>query len=204
MSVTLKKEDILNAALKRFSHYGVMKTTMSEIADDVHITKANLYYYFSDKSTLLRELILEVSSGFYRKLERELADSKGQSLYDFLLLFLKFNREYQQQYCMVDIIEESNWVLDLGLEDISERVLEESRAYLTRRFQQSIDEGEIVADISAADLAKVYFNVIRGLSLKFNIVNVVNGMPNMENIDESFEQQVQMTNLIYHGLKSRN
>ena len=43
---------ILEAARKRFAHYGIAKTTMNEIAADIGMSKASLYYYFPDKERL--------------------------------------------------------------------------------------------------------------------------------------------------------
>jgi AcrR family transcriptional regulator len=48
----IKKEKILESAYNRFLHYGYSKTTMNEIASDVSMSKALLYYYFPDKSQL--------------------------------------------------------------------------------------------------------------------------------------------------------
>jgi len=48
---------ILDAAQKRFGHYGVAKTTMTEIASDIGLSKASLYYYFTDKDTLFRAVV---------------------------------------------------------------------------------------------------------------------------------------------------
>jgi TetR/AcrR family transcriptional regulator len=52
MAQDKKKDAIIDAAHKRFSHFGVDKTTMNEIADDLSISKASLYYYFPDKLNL--------------------------------------------------------------------------------------------------------------------------------------------------------
>lgn len=52
MTQDKKREAIIEAAKKRFSHFGVGKTTMNEIADDLSISKASLYYYFPDKLNL--------------------------------------------------------------------------------------------------------------------------------------------------------
>jgi AcrR family transcriptional regulator len=43
-----KVTSIIEAARKRFSHYGLTKTTMNEIAADIGMSKASLYYYFPD------------------------------------------------------------------------------------------------------------------------------------------------------------
>lgn len=52
MTQDQKRESIIKAARKRFIHFGVDKTTMNEIADDLSISKASLYYYFPDKLNL--------------------------------------------------------------------------------------------------------------------------------------------------------
>ena len=52
MAQDKKRDAIIDAAEKRFSHFGVAKTTMNEIADDLSISKASLYYYFPDKLNL--------------------------------------------------------------------------------------------------------------------------------------------------------
>lgn len=52
-AVDSKRDQIIEAALKRFSHFGISKTTMSEIGDDLNISKASLYYYFPDKTSLV-------------------------------------------------------------------------------------------------------------------------------------------------------
>ena len=43
---------ILEAAFKRFGHYGYNKTTMVEIARDVDMSAANLYRYFENKQEI--------------------------------------------------------------------------------------------------------------------------------------------------------
>lgn len=43
---------ILDAAVKNFQHYGVSKTTMSDIAKDVGMSTANLYRYFKNKDDI--------------------------------------------------------------------------------------------------------------------------------------------------------
>lgn len=55
-----KIEIILNAAARRFAHFGVDKTTMNEIADDLGFSKASLYYYFPDKLNLYASVLRKI------------------------------------------------------------------------------------------------------------------------------------------------
>jgi TetR/AcrR family transcriptional regulator len=59
-----KQERITEAAQKRFAHYGLEKTTMNEIAEDIGISKALLYYYFKDKESIFKEVVLKEQSFF--------------------------------------------------------------------------------------------------------------------------------------------
>src|SRR4051812_7295292 len=52
MAQDKKRDSIIDAAQKRFLHFGVDKTTMHEIAEDLSISKASLYYYFPYKLNL--------------------------------------------------------------------------------------------------------------------------------------------------------
>lgn len=55
-----KKNLIIDAAQKRFSHFGVDKTTMNEIAEDLSLSKASLYYYFPDKLNLYAAVLEKI------------------------------------------------------------------------------------------------------------------------------------------------
>src|SRR5664279_1343497 len=50
-------ETILVTAQKRFGQFGLSKTTMQEIADDIGISKGSIYYYFPDKQQLYMAVI---------------------------------------------------------------------------------------------------------------------------------------------------
>lgn len=52
-----KRKPILEAAQKRFAMMGYSKTSMIEIAKEVGISKAALYYYYPDKVALFTEVL---------------------------------------------------------------------------------------------------------------------------------------------------
>lgn len=90
-------KQILDAASRRFLHYGYGKTTMSEIAKDCNMSTGNLYRYFPSK--------LDIAEMFVRVLRRdqvaklravlEAPDrSPAQKVRDFFLL--KFKIAYER------------------------------------------------------------------------------------------------------------
>jgi AcrR family transcriptional regulator len=73
------KEDktslIITAAQKLFGIYGAEKTSMREIADDLHLSKASLYYYFPDKENLYRAVLEKEQAEFLETLEKVIKDN---------------------------------------------------------------------------------------------------------------------------------
>jgi len=59
-----KEAAILGAARKRFAYYGFSKVTMDEIAADVGLGKASLYYYFPTKEGLFLEVVKQEKNQF--------------------------------------------------------------------------------------------------------------------------------------------
>ena len=62
----VKQEQIVEAAIRRFSHFGIAKTTLTEIADDLTITKQVLSYYFPDKQRLVEAVSVKLAMDYNR------------------------------------------------------------------------------------------------------------------------------------------
>jgi AcrR family transcriptional regulator len=85
-AVTIQREAaILNAAQKRFAHYGISKVTMDEVAADVGLKKASLYYYFRTKEDLFRAVVEREEKGYLAALQeiRTAATSPPEKLHRF-------------------------------------------------------------------------------------------------------------------------
>ncbi len=51
------RTQILDAALKLFSHHGYGATSVQDIADAASLSKGNVYHHFEDKESIFRELL---------------------------------------------------------------------------------------------------------------------------------------------------
>jgi AcrR family transcriptional regulator len=67
-----KVQLIIEAAQKRFGLYGIEKTSMREIADDLKLSKASLYYYFPDKESLYRAVVKKEQEEFLNKISERI------------------------------------------------------------------------------------------------------------------------------------
>jgi AcrR family transcriptional regulator len=70
-----KLQIIIGAAQKRFGLYGVEKTSMREIADDIKMSKAALYYYFPDKESLYKSVVTKEYDEFLEKINERVIKS---------------------------------------------------------------------------------------------------------------------------------
>ena len=63
-----KEHQILDAAQSRFAKFGFSKVTMDEIAEDVGLAKASLYYYYPAKEHVFRAVIRREQEEFLRQI----------------------------------------------------------------------------------------------------------------------------------------
>ncbi len=85
MSETDIKNLIVESATKFFSRYGFHKTTMDEIAKNIHRAKGVLYYYFKSKEELFNEVLKQELS--YVKTELSKITGSGK---DSLTIIKKY------------------------------------------------------------------------------------------------------------------
>lgn len=86
---------IAEAARRRFGHYGLVKTTMSEIASDAGMSKASLYYYFPDKEHLFIEVVRREMEIFFTEIKKVTGQSipAGEQLKQYVdLRFICFQQ----------------------------------------------------------------------------------------------------------------
>src|ERR1035437_7629654 len=67
-----KVQMIIEVAQKRFGLYGLEKTSMREIADDLNLSKASLYYYFPDKENLYKAVVEKEQIEFIAKISKRI------------------------------------------------------------------------------------------------------------------------------------
>ncbi|TDS17595.1 TetR/AcrR family transcriptional regulator [Sphingobacterium paludis] len=198
-----KKEQIVQAALKRFAHYGFNKTTMSEIAVDLSITKANLYYYYPDKNALIKDVLIYISEDILRN-QYSIIDGYQMNLLDVLNALLETRASFLRDYYVLHISENLEWIKGQGVGTVLEALHGKDIEMMTVLFKKAMDQGEVALDDVQQDAA-CYIEVIKGLSLIRSVSDVLSGMPNAYNVDEILESQKRATAFIFENkLISKN
>jgi AcrR family transcriptional regulator len=137
---------IVEAAKKRFSHFGYTKTTMAEVATDCCMSPGNLYRFFPGKLDIAEAIATE---DYERHLEhlREIAVAPNRDARSRLhdLLFLELRRTYTK-------LETDPRAFEMAVVISRERptfanwMLANERKIIVQLLQEAARRGEFVAD----------------------------------------------------------
>jgi len=191
---------IIEAALKRFAHYGLSKTTMTEIAKDISFSKALLYYYFPDKLSLyvstIEHLMQIMSRDLVRSIDKTTTSTEG------VLKLLQKRQSYIQKY--YNLFESNQFIgndLPKGLNDKFQRARTFEAIILNSLFNRGITSGELTiedpkmaTDIFIDALSGIHFNI---LTKDKNI------LPGKEQFKQIFIKERMFAEIFLSGLHSR-
>ncbi len=137
-----KRELIIEAALKRFAHFGLSKTTMTEIASDLSFSKALLYYYFPDKINLYAAVLEYLVEHGEKEITGQLTQiSDSQKALDF---YLEKRHAYLKKYFNIfDLIRNSGSDLSPEVLPILQKARQAELNQITTVIKKGIEKGEI-------------------------------------------------------------
>lgn len=161
MEIDNRKEQIIKAAIKRFSHFGVAKTTMNEIAEDSSISKGNIYYYFTDKNALIAEVITALVGKFDKSIKKKLMNCS--STLEALNEVQDSKRKFFEKYYMLHLFEGIDCSAgNESLKQISEATWDFGVKLIVEIFEKGISTGEL-SPFNTKETAELYIQSNRGL-----------------------------------------
>lgn len=101
-SYQAKRQEIVEAAAKVFNRLGLKGASLSAIANELGIDRANLYYYFSSKEQLFDEIVRAVLEE-NDQLARRIAESQLSPSRKLRELISAFMRSYADNYPLLYI-----------------------------------------------------------------------------------------------------
>jgi AcrR family transcriptional regulator len=193
-----KVQLIIEASQRRFGLFGVEKTSMREIANDLKLSKASLYYYFPDKESLYKAVVEKEQKEFIDKVTGR-------------ILSIEEPEQLLREYC-ISRLSYFKTLLNLS------RLRMESYSDLKPVFRETIQifkekEKEIIKKIfekgkvngiffinDTDQTASLFLDLLKGLR-----VTVVNEKETLvieqEEYDLLLEKTIAFTNLFIKGLK---
>lgn len=156
-----KEEAIVSAAHKRFAYYGYSKTTMDEIARDLGMGKASLYYYFPTKESLFRAVIVAEQDEFTTHATTLIAGAgtATEKIHAYVERRLDyFQRTMNLSKFSMQTYSEIRPVFDEIMEDFARRELQ----FLTHLLGSG-NQGDEFAIERPEEVARVLLRILQGL-----------------------------------------
>lgn len=193
-----KRTQILEAATRRFAHFGLTKTTMAEIAQDLSFSKALLYYYFPDKNTLYAAVLEHVINKSFD--EMTVAVSEIADCQEALMFILDKRIEFVTRY--YNLLEYSISAVQ-QVPDVMAGVLDDSkdkeRSILADILQKGIDSDQLQVD-DVKETAEILLFALVGM--RFSILKDIKGVlfPTKDEFDRILVLQKKMAAIFLRGL----
>lgn len=191
---------IVEAAQIRFGLYGVEKTSMREIADDLKLSKASLYYYFPDKESLYKAVVEKEQNEFITRVkERILSIQDPEQLLreyantrlSYFRALLNLSRLRLEAYADLKPVFKETLIL----------FTEKEKEIVVQILKKGISDG-LFNSMDTDQTASLFLDVLRGLR-----ISVVTNKRTLFIDEKEFEillhKTISFTNIFIRGLKNK-
>jgi AcrR family transcriptional regulator len=195
-----KRELIIEGAIKRFIHYGINKTTMNEIADDLSVSKPSLYYYFPDKSSLVLGVIDKIFSDYFEILERD--QFSKDTLEERFAAFVEVKHRFFQKYYMLHLSGGSPDA-SLSSDELRESFMKmkaKNETLHAEILQRAVDNKEI-APCEVNKMAELYLDSLSGITSLCLLHGNKELFPSKKDMKAILEKQLSLSKIFIKGLK---
>jgi AcrR family transcriptional regulator len=195
-----KVSQIISAAQIRFGLYGIEKTSMREIASDLKLSKASLYYYFPDKESLYKAVVEKELEEFIARISEiiERIDEPGRLLLEYANSRLSYFRTLLN---LSRLRLEAYSDLRPVFRETLRLFKEKEKAIIIQIFNKGIDAGIFL--INDKDrMASLFLDLHKGLR-----VTLVNDKRTLfieqDEYDLLLEKTISFTELFIRGISIR-
>lgn len=192
------RQQIISVALERFTHFGIEKTTMYEIAKATDITTVCLASYFINKQDLVNEIgkeIIQQESTQFSNLIR-----KDTPILQALYRLLEIKDKTRQKYSRTQILYTRGGIYAGLPESLIKLIKTAELRQLSRIFKRGIENGELT-HFPIQHISSLYAEILNGLVLgagtKISGINM--GVPYLP--EEILEKQKELTRIFINGLR---
>jgi TetR/AcrR family transcriptional repressor of mexJK operon len=196
-----KREQIIEGAIKRFMHFGISKTTMNEIADDLSVSKPALYYYFPDKTSLIIGVIDRIFNDYFDLVEKEI--QLGAPIEKTLPSLVDIGHRFFQKYYMLHLSGGSH-DSSLNSAEVKSHIMEmknKQKTLFARIFKKAAEKGEIeVLDIDKT--ADLYLSSQSGITSLCIMQGSKDLFPGKKELKNMVEKQTSLCKIFLKGIKN--
>ena len=194
----IKREKIIEASYQRFLHYGYSKTTMNEIAGDLSLSKALLYYYFPDKSQLYIAVMRKLTCDYLKSLDDDTLqfhDLKEAVVYQVS----KHHDFIVNNYNFFDFFRLNEQNLPDTIWEIITEVQRADMRFLVNVIKLEMDKGSIKPIANPEKVVDVLLDALHGIRVGSASQKKVI-FPQKDHLDEIHNKRLLLIDIFVKGL----
>ncbi len=189
---------IIEVAQRRFGLFGIEKTSMREIANDLKLSKASLYYYFPDKQSLYKAVVEKEQAEFINKISESVMNIQEpeQLLREYVNVRLSYFRTLLNlSRLRLEVYSDLKPVF----RDTIRIFKEKEKEIIIRVFEKGVNLGVFKID-DPDQTASLFLDLLKGLR-----VSVVNEKGTLfieqDEYDRLLENTITFTDIFIKGLR---
>lgn len=194
-----KINSIIRVAQRLFGIYGFEKVTMQEIAEELSMSKASLYYYFPGKENLYIAVIEKEQDEFLLKIAQQTVsiDDPAEFLREYAVKRLSFFRSLLN---LGQLRSQSYSGLRPFLNSIMNNFREKEKEIIFRILEQGTRAG-IFSNIDKDNTAYLYLDLLRGLRIA-TVNNKKQFYIEQEEFNDLMKKTTDFAEIFINGLRS--
>jgi AcrR family transcriptional regulator len=195
----IKREKILEASYQRFLHYGYSKTTMNEIAGDLSMSKALLYYYFPDKSQLYIAVMRKLANDFLKLLEDNI--NNFGNLKDAFVFQINTNHDFiVNNYNFFDFFRLNEQNLPDTIWEIVDHVHQVQLGLLGKAIKTEVEKGIIKQVDNPEEIVELLLDAMHGIRVGSSVAQKKASFPRKEHLEEIRVKKLILIDIFTKGL----
>jgi AcrR family transcriptional regulator len=196
----IKREKILEASYQRFLHYGYSKTTMNEIAGDLSMSKALLYYYFPDKSELYMAVMRKLANDYLKQLEDKLGHFTD--LREAFLFQVNTHHDFiVSNYNFFDFFRLNEQNLPDTIWETVGQIRGAEIKLLANAIQAEVEKNNIKPVANPIEIVEVFLDALHGIKVGGSLSHKKLNFPHKEHLDEIHNKRLLLIDIFVKGLK---
>ncbi|WP_442589004.1 TetR/AcrR family transcriptional regulator [Pedobacter sp. AW31-3R] len=197
-----KRELIIEGAIKRFIHFGIQKTTMNEIAEDLSVSKPSLYYYFPDKSSLILGVVEKIFNDYFDVLSKD--QTHQANIESILLNIIEIRYKFFLKYYMLHLSGNTPdpSFNSAELKTYIMKMKEKEGKYFQQIFETALSNKEITTEENLEKTADLYISCLSGLTSLCVTHGNKELFPDKKELKTMKEKQISLTKIFIKGLKN--
>ena len=174
MSIEATREKIVSVADRLFSRFGFQKTSIDEIVRTSRKAKGSLYYHFSSKEDLFKEVVLRELEGLKNKLAEMMSSNESTSaekLSQYMMIRMDGMQEAVNYHETIkpDVFDHFDFLNDLraGFDKWEKEMLK-------KIINEGVEKGELKIEMDTDVMSDMFVMIIKGLEIPFFLQNKYN------------------------------